>query len=110
LAETWGFRGLAALLGLANILSWVESRSFLSGNKSFATVLLATDSLLDKFRLGLASWCGCGLRALPESTSGEDAGAREAANVGGKGFASGHSVDLVNNDSDDVLAATDLEV
>ena len=110
MADTRGFRGFAALLGLAHILSGVESRSLLGGNKSLAAVLLSTDSLLDVFRLGLHSRCGGGLLAFVKSTSGEDAGAGEAANVRDKLLASGHSVDLVNNDSNDVLAATDLEV
>lgn len=91
--EGGGFRGLAALLGYADIFGGVEAGSLVGGYETLAAVLVATDGLFDDFGGGFSSRLFGLLLALEETALGEYLGAGEASNAGGDFFASGHSLD-----------------
>ncbi len=89
-AELRGLGVFTALLGLADILSGVETGRLLGGDDARRAVLLAADRNL----LGCGGLSLNGLvrlfEALVETAAGEDGGAGEAADAGDEFLAAGH--------------------
>jgi hypothetical protein len=91
-AEFCGCWDLAALLGLANVLSGVVAGGLDCGDKTSRAVLGAANSDLLVLRGGLNGLLLRFLLALEETSLGEHLRARETADVRGERLATGHGL------------------
>ena len=89
-AKLRGLGSLTAFLGLADVLSRVESGCLRGGHNTLAAVLLSSNRhLLRRCGLGCSRLLGF-FEALVETTAGEDLGPGEASHAGYNFFGAGH--------------------
>jgi hypothetical protein len=89
--------GLAALLGLAHILSRVVARGFCGRNETRAAIICTTNGLLDSSRGFLNGGLLGFFEALVEATLSKDLRAGEASDTGDEFLASGHLLAAVSH-------------